>query len=93
MELTSQVGHPANEGIGDKLPDQFGIEVKIGCIKQATCQMIRYVMDEIEYILVQRSVKCRKKLKFMFLNRAMKSAKITLQYPLNKWFNYSFLNQ
>ncbi|MDO9257428.1 MAG: hypothetical protein Q7U54_18050 [Bacteroidales bacterium] len=61
MELTSQLGHPAAEGIGDKLLEQLGEEVKVDRVKQATGHMIRFVMEELGYQLVQRSVKCRKK--------------------------------
>jgi len=80
MELTSQLGHPAAEGIGDKLLDQFGVGVKEDRVKQATGHMIRHVMEGIGYELVQRSVKCRKKTEvFVYASRydKVKSAVLT----------------
>ena len=61
MILTTELGHPAAEGIGDKLLEQFGDEVKKDRVKQATGHMIKYIMKEEGYKLVQRSVRCRKK--------------------------------
>lgn len=61
LVLTSQLGHPAAEGIGDVLLDQFGDEVRTDRVKQAIGHMIRYVMEGNGYHLAQRSVKCRRK--------------------------------
>ena len=61
MELTSQLGHPAAEGIGDVLLLKFGEEVGDPRVKQATGHMIRYVMETYGYQLVQMGAQCRKK--------------------------------
>lgn len=73
MELTTQLGHPAAEGIGDKLLEQFGEQVKEDRVKQATGHMIRHIMEELGYQHVQRSVKCRmKKEVYTFASRYKK---------------------
>jgi hypothetical protein len=61
MILTTQLGHPAAEGIGDKLLEKCGEGVKVDNVKQATGHMIRHVMEEMGYKHNQRSVQCRKK--------------------------------
>ncbi len=61
MVLTTQLGHPALEGVGDKLLEQFGVGVKDDSVKKATGHMARFVMEELGYVLVQRNVQCRKK--------------------------------
>ena len=70
MELTSDLGHPAAEGIGDILLKKLGEEVKQDRVKQATGHMIKHVMEQYGYELVQRSVKCRKKTEvFVYASR------------------------
>ena len=70
MILTSELGHPAAEGIGDKLIEQFGEDVKIDRIKQATGHMIKNVMENNGFVHKQKSVSCRKKTEvFVFASR------------------------
>jgi len=66
MILTSQLGHPAAEGIGDVILDHFGDEVKTDRVKQAIGHMIRHVMERYSYHLDQRGVPCRKKTELFF---------------------------
>jgi hypothetical protein len=70
MILTTQLGHPAAEGIGDILLDKFGIQIKEDRIKRAIGHMIKHIMDENGYKHAQRSVRCRKKTElFTFASR------------------------
>ncbi|MBW6533945.1 MAG: hypothetical protein K0B11_02970 [Mariniphaga sp.] len=61
MILTTELGHPAAEGIGDKLLEQFGDDVKQDRVKQATGHMIRHIMEDLGFHHAQKSVKCRMK--------------------------------
>lgn len=73
MILTTELGHPAAEGIGDKLLEQFGGEVKDDRVKQATGHMIRHIMEELGFQHDQKSVKCRmKKEVFKYASRYKK---------------------
>jgi len=79
MVLATELGHPAAEGIGDKILELFGDELKKNTkeekdrIKQAIGHMIRYVMEGYGYHLDQRSVPCRKKTElFIFASRYKK---------------------
>ena len=70
LELTTQLGHPAAEGIGDKLLEHFGNIVKEDRNKQAIGHMIRPIMEHHGYDLVQKGVRCRKKTEvFVFASR------------------------
>lgn len=70
LELTTQLGHPAAEGIGDKLLEQFGEVVKEDRVKQAIGHMIRHIMKLHGYTLMQKGVRCRKKTEvFTFASR------------------------
>jgi hypothetical protein len=75
LELTTQLGHPAVEGIGDKLLENFGNELKkddlhTDRLKQAIGHMVRYIMESHGYKLKQKGVRCRKKTElFVFASR------------------------
>ena len=75
LELTTQLGHPAVEGIGDKLLEKFGDlltkeEQYSDRIKQAIGHMVRTIMESHGYRLVQKGVRCRKKTElFVFAAR------------------------
>ena len=74
MVLTSELGHPAAEGIGDVLLLKLGEEVKNDRVKQATGHMIRHIMESIGFVHAQRSVPCRKKKEvYTFASRYQKS--------------------
>ena len=78
LELTTQLGHPAVEGIGDKLLDKFGDSLKkddpyADRLKQAIGHMVRPIMEANGYKLVQKGVRCRKKTElFVFAARYAK---------------------
>ncbi len=73
LELTTQLGHPAVEGIGDKLLDQFGQQIKEDRVKQAIGHMVRAIMEYHGYHLTQKGVRCRKKKEvFVFASRYSK---------------------
>ncbi len=79
MVLATELGHPAAEGIGDKILERFGDEFikntkeENDRIKQAIGHMIRYIMESYGYKLAQRSVPCRKKTElFIFASRYKK---------------------
>lgn len=75
LELTTQLGHPAVEGIGDKLLERFGDSLKkddsyTDRLKQAIGHMVRPIMEAHGYDLVQKGVRCRKKTElFVFASR------------------------
>lgn len=74
LELTTQLGHPAAEGIGDKLLEMFGDDVKEDRVKQAIGHMIRPIMIFHGYSLKQKGVRCRKKTElFRYASRYGKS--------------------
>jgi hypothetical protein len=75
LELTTQLGHPAVEGIGDRLLDKFREAVKDDRTKQAIGHMVRPIMEAHGYELVQKGVRCRKKTElFVFASRYGKSS-------------------
>lgn len=64
LEITTYLGHPAAEGIGDNLLEEFPVyfaenAVNRDRLKQTVGHMIRQIMEANGYILVQKSVKCR----------------------------------
>jgi hypothetical protein len=61
LELTTQLGHPAVEGIGDKLLEKFGAKVKEDRMKQAIGHMVRAIMESHDYDLDKKGIRCRKK--------------------------------
>ena len=61
LELTTELGHPAVEGIGDKLLVKFGEKVKEDRMKQAIGHMVRAIMEFHGYDLDKKGVRCRKK--------------------------------
>jgi len=75
LELTTQLGHPAVEGIGDKLLEHFSNELKkddlhTDRLKQAIGHMVRFIMESHGYKLKQKGVRCRKKTElFVFASR------------------------
>lgn len=75
LELTTQLGHPAVEGIGDKLLEKFGDAFKkddpyADRLKQAIGHMVKHIMKSHGYELVQKGVRCRKKTElFVFAAR------------------------
>jgi len=73
LELTTQLGHPAAEGVGDKLLEKFGIVVKEDRMKQAIGHMIRPIMEANGYTLEKQGVPCRKKKEvFVYASRYKK---------------------
>ena len=74
MILTTELGHPAAEGIGDILLERFGDEVKNNQAKQATGHLIKTIMEHEGFHVAQRSVRCRKKTEvFSFASRYEKN--------------------
>ncbi len=74
LKLTSELGHPAVEGIGDQLLTRFGSSVKEDRNKQAIGHMVRPIMEAHDFNLVQKGVKCRmKKEVFTYASRYSKS--------------------
>jgi hypothetical protein len=75
LELTTQLGHPAVEGIGDKLLENFSDaltkdDLFTDRLKQAIGHMVRYIMEKHGYKLIQKGVKCRKKTElFVYASR------------------------
>jgi hypothetical protein len=61
LELATELGHPAVEGIGDKLLEKFGEPLRQDRMKQAIGHMVRAIMEANGYILKSKGVKCRKK--------------------------------
>ena len=61
LELATDLGHPAAEGIGDKLLEEFGDSVRNERMKQAIGHMVRSIMEANGYILEAKGLKCRKK--------------------------------
>ena len=64
LELTTYLGHPAAEGVGDMLLEKFPVDFGNASrhkkrIRQAVGHMIRQVMEANGYKVVQDSVKCR----------------------------------
>lgn len=73
LELTTQLGHPAVEGIGDKLLEKFGEKVHEDRMKQAIGHMVRAIMEAHGYELDIKGVRCRKKTElFVFAARYRK---------------------
>jgi len=78
LELTTQLGHPAVEGIGDKLLEKFPEKFIIGDpytdrLKQAVGHMVRAIMEAHGYSLDVKGVRCRKKTElFVFATRYAK---------------------
>lgn len=74
LELTTQLGHPAVEGVGDRLLGQFGDNIKDDRVKQAIGHMVRAIMEHYGYHLEQKGVRCRKKKEvFVFGARYVKN--------------------
>lgn len=79
LELTTQLGHPAVEGIGDKLLEKFGDTLSkddssSDRLKQAIGHMVRFIMESHGYELIQKGVRCRKKTElFVFAAKYAKS--------------------
>lgn len=66
LELTTQLEHPAVEGIGDKLIEKFSDVLikdnpKRDRYKQMIGHMVKVIMNEHGYVIWQKGVKCRKK--------------------------------
>jgi hypothetical protein len=78
LKLTTDLGHPAAEGIGDRLLEKFKLPPpdtkERDRIKQAIGHMIRPIMEANGYELVQKGAKCRMKLElFSYASRYAKS--------------------
>ena len=78
LELTTQLRHPAVEGIGDKLLEKFGSVLnkgnpKFDRYKQMIGHMVKEIMEKHGYIIWQKGVRCRKKTElFVFATKYCK---------------------
>lgn len=60
LKVTTKLGHPGVEGVGDELLEKFGDKLKEQRMKQMIGHMIRQVMDHHGYEVDSQGLKCRK---------------------------------